>query len=108
MVCLVKRWWDGLVDLKGLNQTYVSLILKCHDPKSLKDYRPISCCNVIYKIISETVANRLKSVLHCIVSPNQSAFILGRLITNNSLLAFETFHSMKRTTDGRKRFCFET
>ena len=102
VVCLVKKWWSGLVDLKSINKTCVSLIPKCIEPRSLYDFRQISCCNVIYKIISKTVANRLKGFLGDIVSVNQSAFIPRRLITDNALLAFEAFHSMRRRKNGRK------
>ena len=56
---------------------------------------------MIYKFISKTVANRLKPLLNKVISPNQSAFIQGHLITDNALLAFETIHAMKRSTNGR-------
>lgn len=101
VVCLVKNRWRGLFDLKCINQTCASLILRCKQPKSLKDFRPISCCNVIYKIISKTLANRLKPLLDRIISVNQSASISGRLITDNALLAFETFHAMKHSPSGK-------
>ncbi|CAO2827157.1 unnamed protein product [Amaranthus hypochondriacus] len=72
-----------------------------HDPKNTSDYRLISCCNVIYKIISKVMANKLKPFLHELISINQSAFIPGRLITDNAVLAFEAFHAMKRRANGR-------
>ena len=80
VVCLVRRWWRELFDMKRINQTNVCLISKRNEPKSIKYFRPISCCNVIYKIISKTLANRLKPFLDHIISVNQSAFISGRLI----------------------------
>lgn len=70
------------------------LFPKKQNPISFSDYKPISLCNVVYMLISKVLANRLKVVLPCIISPNQSAFLLGWLITDNILLAYETLYTM--------------
>lgn len=57
------------------NVTHVRLIPKIIGAKRVSDYRPIALCNVFFKIISKLLALRLKSVLHLIISENQSAFI---------------------------------
>lgn len=74
---------------KGINSTILALIPKKTDATEMKDYRPISCCNVLYKIISKILANRLKVLLPLIIAPNQSAFVKDRLLMENLLLATE-------------------
>ena len=74
---------------KGVNSTILALIPKTMEAMEMKDYRPISCCNVIYKVISKIIANRLKMVLPQFIAGNQSAFIKDRLLIENLLLATE-------------------
>lgn len=62
----------------------------------MTEIRPIFSCNVIYKIISKVMANRLKDIVDSIISKNQSALIPGRLITDNIMIAHELMHFMKR------------
>jgi hypothetical protein len=87
-----------------LNATYIALIPKLKNPTKVTDYRLISLCNVLYKLISKVLANRLKKVLPHIISPKQSAFIPGRLIIDNILVAFEAMHTMDRRMKGREGF----
>jgi hypothetical protein len=88
----------------AINKTFIALIPKKKNPSNVTEYRPISLCKVFYKLIANTLANRLKMVLNCIISPHQSAFILGRLITNNILMAFDALHIMNGRLKGCKRF----
>lgn len=74
---------------KGLNSTIRSLIPKKKQAIEMKDFRPISCCNVIYKVISKILANRLKLILPKFIAQNQSTFVKERLLMENVLLATE-------------------
>ncbi|CAM8982799.1 unnamed protein product [Rhodiola kirilowii] len=78
-----------------LNETLIVLIPKVKKVERVEELRPISLCNVIMKLITKTLANRLKIILPEIISQSQSAFIGGRLITDNILLAHEISHSMR-------------
>ncbi|GKC11412.1 RNA-directed DNA polymerase, eukaryota, reverse transcriptase zinc-binding domain protein [Tanacetum coccineum] len=62
---------------------------KLETPSKVSDFRPVTCCNVIYKCISKILTNRIKKALCEVVSPNQSAFIPGRQITDNILISQE-------------------
>ncbi|GKC28174.1 protein LAZ1, partial [Tanacetum coccineum] len=75
--------------LSEFNTTLISLVLKVKSPARVIDYKPISCCNVVYKVISKVITNRLKLVLNDLVDVNQSAFIPGRQSSDNILLAQE-------------------
>ncbi|GAU43015.1 hypothetical protein TSUD_28340 [Trifolium subterraneum] len=86
----------------SLNETNICLIPKCDNPTSMKDLRPISLCNVLYKMISKVLANRLKCCLDKCVSQEQSAFVEGRSILDNALIATEVIHALKRKTQGRR------
>ena len=78
-----------------INHTFITFIPKVKSPKRISEFRPISLCNVIYKLVSKVLANRLQGLLPDIISENQSAFQVGRLISDNILMAYETIHYMK-------------
>lgn len=77
-----------------LNITNICLILKTDRPICMAEMRPISLCNVGYKIISKVLCQRPKHVLASLISETQSALVAGRLITYNILIAQEMFHGL--------------
>ena len=90
---------------EGVNDTIIVLIPKVKNPQSIKDFRLISLCNVIYQIISKCMVNRLRPLLDGMISPTQSAFIPGRLISDNALMAIECMHSWSTLKDQHGEFC---
>ena len=85
-----------------LNETFICLIPKVASPQKIIEFRPISLCNVVYKIISKVPANRLKKILEEVIDESQSAFVLGRSITDNVLVAFETMHCIDLKRKGKE------
>lgn len=80
--------------LKDLNTTTIALIPKTPEACKLGEY---SCCNLVYKVISKIIANRLKPILQECISPNQADFLKGRSLGENVLLASELIrHHVKR------------
>ncbi|GJW33973.1 putative RNA-directed DNA polymerase [Tanacetum coccineum] len=89
----IKEFFTNGVLLKELNHTIIALIPKVNNPMRINDYRPISCCNVLFKCISSIISNRMKGALNELVNINQSAFVPGRRISDNILLTQELMHN---------------
>lgn len=84
----------------GFNDANITLVPKKAIPISMGDLRPIALCNVAYKVMSKMLANRLKVILEGIISISQSAFIPGRLISDNVLIVAEVVHYLNRKREG--------
>ncbi|XP_057250103.1 uncharacterized protein LOC130591185 [Beta vulgaris subsp. vulgaris] len=72
--------------LKEVNTTVITLIPKNSCPKNVTEYRPISCCNTLYKCITKVLCNRLRLVLHDLIMENQGGFVHGRNIIHNIMV----------------------
>lgn len=69
-----------------LNRTLIALIPKIQGPETLGNYRLISFCNTVYKVVTEIIVNRLIPLLDNLISPMQIAFVLGRKRTDNAII----------------------
>jgi hypothetical protein len=96
------EWWSVALLLESWNETIIVLIPKVKNLKNLKDLRPISLCNVLYKLVSKVLANRLKNILPEIIAPSHSAFVPSRLITDNVVMAYELTHYMRNKRGGHE------
>ncbi|KAI5323749.1 hypothetical protein L3X38_032821 [Prunus dulcis] len=92
---LVNDFFTNNIPLQDLNHTNITIIPKVDSPETVNHYRPISLCNVSYKIITKILVNRLKPLLSKCISRNQGAFGPGRSIFDNILIAHELFHDFK-------------
>ena len=88
--------------LRKMNYTHIVLIPKINKPKIVVDFRLISLTNVISRLVSKVIANRLKLILPNVISDSQSAFVPNQLITDNTTIAFKVLHRMRNKRTGRK------
>ncbi|XP_026383665.1 uncharacterized protein LOC113279176 [Papaver somniferum] len=96
-VCnMVKRFFKTRHILKQINETYISLVPKKKKCTCAADYRPIVLRNTSYNIISKVLVNRMKPIMEKLISPYQAAYVSGRLIRDNTVIAQEIIHSMKK------------
>lgn len=89
MITTVKEFLSTGCLLQQWNSTIISLIPKKANANRMTEFRPISCCNTVYKVASKLLANRLKAALPKLIFSAQSTFVPGRLLAENVLLATE-------------------
>ena len=104
VIKLVSDFYNNAHLQPELNMTHIAMIPKINNPMTPKDYRPISLCNVVYKIIAKSLAERIKSHLPHIIHPSQTAFIKGRHIASNIIIAQEILHSFNLKNWKHKAF----
>lgn len=81
---------------RGCKCHSIVLIPKIVNPSKLTGFKPISLCNVIYKVMSKCLVNRLCPILDDIISPAQSVFVPGRMVIDNVMIAFDCIHHVKQ------------
>ena len=80
--------------LHKMNFTHIVLVPEMNEPQHITEFCLIGLSNVVFRIVSKVLANRLKTILLNVISDSQSAFVPGRLITDNTIVAFEMLHQM--------------
>ena len=79
-----------------LNETLISLIPKCQNPETLNNYKSISLCNSVYKIVKKILGAQIRPQLSSLISPVQTAFVPGRRGRDNVLITQELFHALDK------------
>ena len=87
--------------LRKMNFTHIVLIPKKNNPQCITDFHPISLSNLVSRIVSKVLANHLKMVLPNVISDSKSSFFPGRLITDNTTVAFEMLYHMQNRWCGK-------
>ena len=80
-----------------ISDTLIALIPNTEPPNTFKDFRLISLCNIIYKLITKVLVHRLRPILNAIIGPYQRSFMPGRGTTDNSIILQEIVHFMRRS-----------
>ncbi|KAL0003964.1 hypothetical protein SO802_011525 [Lithocarpus litseifolius] len=86
-----------------LNQVDELWALKSRGPETLGNYRPVSLCNTVYKVVTKIIVARLRPYLDKLISPMQTAFVPGRKWNDNVIIAQEIIHSFRKKK-GRTRY----
>ncbi|PKU86009.1 Putative ribonuclease H protein [Dendrobium catenatum] len=100
----VKQFFSTGFLPRGAKATAIVLIPKGSHASNILDYRPISLCNVFYKIIAKIISNRMREVMPFIINSSQAGFIKDRMSTDNVVLASDILRDF--TGNGREKlFC---
>lgn len=102
VVSAIKNFFASKFLPATANATILSLIPKFPGASRIRDFRPISCLNTIYKVISRLMVKRLKPILPTLILPSQTAFIKGRLLVENTTLAGELINGYQKKKGARR------
>lgn len=79
----ILHFFNSGVMLRDVNATALTHTPKTSCPQSMREYRAIACCNVIYKAITKIFATRLQPIFPDIINKAQATFVEDRSISNN-------------------------
>ncbi|XP_061361012.1 uncharacterized protein LOC133304941 [Gastrolobium bilobum] len=92
---LIREIFEDPKRVASINQTLICLIPKVENPEMISQFRPISLCNIVYKVITKVIASRLKNHISSLIMSNQCSFVKGRHASDNIIISQEIFHSMR-------------
>lgn len=90
----IREAYENPSSIKHFNQTLLTLVPKSEDPTTPVQFRPIALCNVIYKILTKVLSNRMQSFLPALINKTQCSFVPGRHMVDNAIILQEVIHSM--------------
>lgn len=88
---------------EGLNHTLITLVPKVPGPQLMAQFRPISLCTTVYKVISKIIVARIRPMMKYLISPNQVSYVPGRQISDNVMIVQEILHKFKNS-HGKKGY----
>ncbi|KAM1727381.1 hypothetical protein ACFX12_018028 [Malus domestica] len=101
ILCLITECFKKGSIPDGLGSTLITFIPKVDGLQDISQFRPISLCSTLYKVVTKILVNRLRPIMKSIINPNQVSFIPGRHITDNIIIAQEVLHTFSITRGAR-------
>lgn len=103
VIRMALHFLNGNGKLENINKTNIVLIPKVKKQTKITKFRPISLCNVTYKVIAKTMTSKMQRVMPQIIDEAQSAFVKGSQITDNVIVAFEAFHWLQHLQEKQEK-----
>ncbi|KAA3481008.1 reverse transcriptase [Gossypium australe] len=96
VICVwVRKNFEGRTIDSECNNTLIVLVPNVSNPENLTQFRPISLCSILYKLVMKIIANRFKSIFPNIINQEKIGFIARKSIIDNVIIAQEVLHSMR-------------
>ena len=107
MCSFIKNYFKEESFPSEFNNCFITLIPKVDNPETIKQFRPITLCNVSYKILTKVLVNRIRPLLGKLIGPFQSSFLPGRQTSDNIIITQEILHSLDNRKIGKQGMIFK-
>lgn len=98
-IAAVQDFFSSNKMLRKFNATTIALLPKITGADKMSQFRPISLCSTVYKVIAKIIKNRLRRIIPEAVQLNQVGFVQGWFLCENVLLASELVTDFDKPTD---------